>query len=53
LNLVENSVIYTYGEYIGTVSFNINVQGDELILEEMKVSWAPDYSENLNKTEIQ
>ena len=40
----------TYSE--NQVSFDINIQGAALILEEMKVSWLPDVSETLNKIEI-
>ena len=48
-----NSVSYGTEDGKYFVSFDINIQGDELILEEIKVSWAPDYLENLNKIEIQ
>jgi len=34
------------------VSFDIDVQGAELILEEMQVSWLPENSDTLNKIEI-
>jgi len=50
---VANSVSYYIEDGKYFVSFNIDVQGAELFLEEMKVSWAPNYSENLNKIEIQ
>jgi len=41
LELEENSIGYNFDdvESIGTVSFNIYVQGADLILEEMQVSW--------------
>ncbi|GAI36799.1 unnamed protein product, partial [marine sediment metagenome] len=48
LELVNKSV-----EYLGnTVSFNIDVQGADLSLEEMQVSWNPLAGETLNKIEI-
>ena len=50
---MANSVSYDIEDGKYFVSFNIDVQGAELFLEEMKVSWAPNYSENLNKIEIQ
>ena len=55
LELVEGSVGYNFDSEtnIGTVSFNINVQGAELLLEEMQVYWDPSLSdETLNKIEI-
>lgn len=44
----------TYDSETYHVSFDIDVQGAELILEEMKASWSPDNpdTENLNKIEI-
>jgi len=47
LILVEDSISYLDN----TVSFNIDVQGAELLLEEMRVSWDPS-SETLNEIEI-
>jgi hypothetical protein len=39
--------------YVGNqVSFDINVQGADLFLTEMQVSWSPDVSETLYKIEI-
>jgi hypothetical protein len=35
-----------------SVSFDINIQGDELILEEMQISWDPSDGETLSKIEI-
>jgi len=54
LSLVENSVIYGYSseENIGTVSFDVEVEGADLSLEEMRVSWNPLSGETLNKIEI-
>jgi len=54
LSLVENSVIYDYSseENIGTVSFNVEVGGADLLLEEMQVSWDLSSDETLNKIEI-
>jgi len=42
------NITYDSGTY--QVSFDIDVQGDELILEEMQVSWS--INETLNKIEI-
>jgi len=42
----------TYDNVTYYVSFDIDVQGAELILEEMQVSWLPENSETLNKIEI-
>jgi len=55
LELEENSVGYDFnsGTNIGTVSFNIDVQGAELILEEMQVSWSDNLLETLNGIEIE
>lgn len=55
LELEENSIDYNFVESIGTVSFNIYVQGADLILEEMRVSWDSLSGEtlNLNKIEIE
>ena len=54
LELVEGSVGYNFDSEIniGTVSFNINVQGAELLLEEMQVLWDNSIDETLNKIEI-
>jgi prepilin-type N-terminal cleavage/methylation domain-containing protein len=55
LELVEDSVGYNFDSdtNIGTVSFDIDVQGADLILEEMQVYWDPAHSEEtLNKIEI-
>jgi hypothetical protein len=53
LELVETSVGYNFDSVssIGTVSFNINIQGAELLLEEMQVSWS--LNETLEKIVIQ
>lgn len=48
-----NSVSYGIEDGKYFVSFDIDVQGAELFLKEMKVFWAPNYSENSNKIEIQ
>jgi hypothetical protein len=55
LNLIEISVDYTFdsGTNIGTVSFDIDVQGAEIILEEMQISWSDNLLETLNKIEIE
>jgi hypothetical protein len=53
LELAEpTNITYDSGTY--QVSFDIDVQGAELILEEMKASWSPDNpdTENLEKIEI-
>jgi len=42
----------TYDNETFHVSFDIDVQGAELILEEMQVSWLPENSDTLNKIEI-
>ncbi|GAJ10031.1 unnamed protein product, partial [marine sediment metagenome] len=54
LSLVEDSVVYTFDleDNISTVSFDIDVQGAELLLEEMQVSWDPLAGETINKIEI-
>jgi len=54
LDLVENSVdsIFDSETGTGTVNFDIDVQGAELKLEEMRVSWLSDDSEVLNKIKI-
>ena len=45
--------LYLWRIYWYRFSFNIDVQGAELFLEEMKVSWDNSIGENLNKIEIQ
>ncbi|MBA7522730.1 hypothetical protein ES705_14850 [subsurface metagenome] len=50
LNFVANSVSYGTEDGKYFVSFNINILGNELILEEMQISWSP--NETLNKIEI-
>lgn len=54
LDLVENSVdsIFDSETGTGTVNFNIDVQGAELELEEMQVSWETNSDETLNRIEI-
>jgi hypothetical protein len=52
LDLVPDSVSYSPEGVKNIVSFDIDVQGAELLLEEMKVSWLPYNSETLNKIEI-
>jgi len=51
LELADPPNIAYYNETY-EVSFDINVQGAVLILEEMQVSWLPNDSETLNKIEI-
>jgi len=41
-----------YSIFDNVVTFNIDVQGAELILEEMQVSWDPSEGETLNEIEI-
>jgi len=48
LDLVD----YIFDSETDTVSINIDVQGAELLLEEMRVSWLSNNSEVLNKIEI-
>ena len=50
ITLLELASDPTYGE--NQVSFDIEVQGTEINLEEMQVSWSPDDSETLNTIEI-
>jgi prepilin-type N-terminal cleavage/methylation domain-containing protein len=52
IDLVPDSVSYSPEGVKNIVSFDIDVQGAELLLEEMKVSWLPYNSETLNKIEI-
>jgi len=55
LSLVENSVIYEYSsdENIGTVSFDVEVEGAEFLLEEMQVSWESPINETLIKIKVE
>jgi len=53
INLVEDSPAYSSTGTENIVTFNIDVQGAEIILEEMKVSWSESIaSEILNKIDI-
>ena len=50
LNLVLDSQSYNSTEK--SITFNIEIEGAELNLEEMQVSWSPNSSGNLNRIEI-
>jgi prepilin-type N-terminal cleavage/methylation domain-containing protein len=53
INLVEDTPAYSSTEEENKVTFDIDVQGAEIILEEMKVSWSESIpSEILNKIDI-
>ena len=49
---LANNIIFNLNEGISTVSFDIEVQGADLLLEEMQISWDSLVSETLNKIEI-
>ena len=52
INLEEDTPAYSLTEDENKVTFNIDVQGAEVSLEQMQVSWSPDDSENLNTIKI-
>jgi len=52
LDLVSGSVSYNPPEMENIVNYDINVQGSELLLEEMQVLWDNSIDETLNKIEI-
>lgn len=49
---LANNIIFDLTEGISTVSFDIEVQGADLLLEEMQISWDSPSSETLNRIEI-
>jgi hypothetical protein len=52
INLVEDSPAYILTDDENIVTFSIDVQGAEVSLEQMQVSWSPDDLENLNTIKI-
>ncbi len=54
INLVEDSPAYISTELVNRVTFDIDVQGAEVVLEEMQVSWSDNIaSEILNQIDIE
>ncbi len=53
INLVEDSPAYSSTATENIVTFEIEVQGAEVALEEMQVSWSPNDSETLNTIYIE
>ena len=54
INLVEDSPAYISTELVNRVTFDIDVQGVEVVLEEMQVSWSDNIaSEILNQIDIE
>ena len=49
---LANNIVFNFNEGISTVSFDIDVQGADLLLEEMQVSWDSLVNDTLNKIEI-